>query len=195
MELITDTHAEHIRGVLSCFDRIVIQGTLPVFCHAEGMASFLTAKGIRIFDYPKFAQSLRDAIIDTAERIAHDNNVEIEYIRQKNFRKKDRIWKHFMEEVLHISAIIKKRGEYPGLLHIFSALEPCTSYKPWHDKKTHRTFLKYDSGKCLHYYFYLIDEQLGLCYVRVLTWCPFRLQIYFNGPSWLAAQLRRRHVQ
>jgi hypothetical protein len=50
MELITDTHAEHIRGVLSCFDRIVIQGTLPVFCHAEGMASFLTAKGIRIFD-------------------------------------------------------------------------------------------------------------------------------------------------
>lgn len=184
MELITDTHAEHIRGVLSCFDRIVIQGTLPVFCHAEGMASFLTAKGIRIFDYPKFAQSLRDAIIDTAERIAHDNNVEIEYIRQKNFRKEDRI-----------SAIIKKRGEYPGLLHIFSTLEPCTSYKPWHDKKTHRTFLKYDSGKCLHYYFYLIDEQLGLCYVRVPTWCPFRLQIYFNGHSWLAAQLRRRHVQ
>ena len=30
-------------------------------------------------------------------------------------------------------------------------------------------------GKCLHYYFYFIDPQLGLCYLRVPTWCPFRL--------------------
>lgn len=184
MELITDTYANHISGIISCFDRIVIQGTLPVFGHAEGMTSYLRAKGIRIFDYPKFAQPLRDAIIDNAQRIAGDNNIEIQYIRQKNFRKEERI-----------AAIIKERGDHPGLVHIFSALEPCKSYKPWYDKKTHRTFLKYDSGKCLHYYFYFIDEQLGLCYVRVPTWCPFRLQIYFNGHSWLARQLKKRHIE
>ena len=150
MELITDTHAKHISGIISCFDRIVIQGTLPVFGHAEGMTSYLKAKGIRIFDYPKFAQPLRDAIIDNAQRIADDNNIEIQYIRQKNFRKENRI-----------AAIIKERGDHPGLVHIFSALEPCKSYKPWHDKKTHRTFLKYDSGKCLHYYFYWLFRVYG----------------------------------
>ena len=41
----------------------------------------------------------------------------------------------------------------------------------------------------LHYYFYFIDEELGLCYVRVPTWCPFGLQAYFNGHNWLATQL------
>jgi hypothetical protein len=68
-------------------------------------------------------------------------------------------------------------------------MESCPSYRPWHDKTTHRTFLKPTSGKCLHYYFYFIDEQFGLCYVRVPTWAPFRLQVYFNGHSWLARQL------
>ena len=45
------------------------------------------------------------------------------------------------------------------------------------------------TGKCLHYYFYFIDAELGLIYLRVPTWCPFRLQFYCNGHSWLARQL------
>ena len=73
-------------------------------------------------------------------------------------------------------------------------MESCPSYKPWHDKTTHKTFLKPDSGKCLHYYFYFIDTAFGLCYLRVPTWCPFRLQFYFNGHNWLASELKKRGV-
>jgi len=35
---------------------------------------------------------------------------------------------------------------------------------------------------------------LGLCYVRVPTWLPCRLQVYFNGHNWLASQLRKRNI-
>jgi hypothetical protein len=48
-----------------------------------------------------------------------------------------------------------------------------------------------DDGKCLHYYFYWVDEELGLCQVRVPTWLPCRLQIYCNGHNWLAGQLNK----
>ena len=48
--------------------------------------------------------------------------------------------------------------------------------------------------QCLPYYFYFIEEELGLTYVRVPTWLPCRLQIYFNGHNWLAAQLRKRKI-
>jgi hypothetical protein len=80
------------------------------------------------------------------------------------------------------------------LVHIFSAMEPCGAYQPWHDKQTHHTFLKYTDAKCLHYYFYFLDAELGLCYLRVPTWCPFRLQFYTNGHAWLAAQLTQRGI-
>ena len=68
-------------------------------------------------------------------------------------------------------------------------MEACDAYQPWHDKQTHQTFLRPDRGQCLHYYFYFIDAELGLIYLRVPTWCPFRLQFYCNGHSWLARQL------
>jgi len=183
MSLLTQRYSDKISGQLQCYDRIVIHGTLPGICYAQGMTSYLYAHGIRIFDYPRFAEPLRNQLRDNAEKIAKENGLQIQFIKKKNFRKEQLI-----------KDILKKRGTHPGLVHIFSAMEPCPTYKPWHDKKTHKTYLKASQAKCLHYYFYLIDEHLGLCYVRVPTWCPFRLQIYFNGHGWLSCELQKRNI-
>ena len=51
-EGLVERYDKRIAGVLSCYDRIVITGTLPGVCHAKGMTSFLYANTIRIFDYP-----------------------------------------------------------------------------------------------------------------------------------------------
>ena len=56
--------------------------------------------------------------------------------------------------------VLEQRGDHPGLVHIISAMEACDAYKPWHDKQTHKTFMRPDSGKCLHYYFYFLDAEL-----------------------------------
>ena len=48
-----ERYHDRIAGVLTCYDRMVITGTLPGACHAAGMTSFLNAKHIRIFDYPR----------------------------------------------------------------------------------------------------------------------------------------------
>jgi hypothetical protein len=181
---IPERYQEQISGILSCYDRMISQGTLPGWCYDQGMTAFLFAQKIRIFDYPRFAQTLREKVRENAERIAQENHIAIEFIRKVDaFRKEKRI-----------KDIIKVRGEQPGLVHIFSAMEACTSYKPWHDKKTGKTSLKYDSGKCLHYYFYFIDKTFGLCYLRVPTWAPFRLQFYMNGHNWLATKLTQRKI-
>src|SRR4030042_1478500 len=100
MTLLTERYATQIAGVLSCYDRIIITGTLPGVCFAEGMATYLRLHHIRLFDHPPFA--------------------------------------------------------------------------PWHDKVTGKTTLRYKDGKCLHYYFYFLDTEFGLCYLRVPTWAPFR---------------------
>src|SRR5580704_12304479 len=55
-----ERYDNRIAGVLSCYDRVVITGTLPGVCYADGMTRYLNAKGIRIFDYPEFAKTLRD---------------------------------------------------------------------------------------------------------------------------------------
>jgi hypothetical protein len=184
MELITERHAAKISGELSCLDRVVISGTIPGICYADGMSSYLRSKGIRIFDYPRWAEPLRDQIRQNAQELAEKAGLSIEHLRRSNIRKEKRV-----------REILKQRGEQQGLVCIFSAMEACPSYTPWHDKPSGRTFLRGDTGKCLHYYFYFIDRDLGLCYVRVPTWAPFRLQVYFNGHGMLAAALRKRQIE
>ncbi len=179
-----ERHQANISGVLSCFDRVIITGMLPDIGYAQAMGSYLSYHNIRVFDYPRWAEPFREALRNNAEQLAAEAGIKIEFIRKyKAFRKEARI-----------KEILAQRGEHPGLVHIFSAMESCPSYQPWHDKSTHRTFLKSKSGQCLHYYFYFIDEQFGLCYVRVPTWAPFRLQVYFNGHSWLARQLLEANI-
>jgi hypothetical protein len=117
--LLTERYKDQIKGVLSCYDRIVIHSNIPELCYAGGMTSYLYSKNIKIFDYPSWDNEMRDEIRTHAEQIAKDNELDIEFIRQVGeFRKDDRI-----------QEIIKTRGDHPGLVHIFSAMESCKAYK------------------------------------------------------------------
>ena len=173
-----DRYDDRISGVLSCYDRMVITGTLPGVCYADGMTRYLYANGIRIFDYPQFAMELRDRVRDGAASLAAEAGITIEHITKSHIRK----------EAI-VARVLEQRGEHPGPVHILSAMEACDSYRPWHDKGTGKTFVRPDSGKCLHYYFYFLDAAFGLIYLRVPTWAPFRLQFYCNGHNWLARRL------
>ena len=178
-----ERHDDRIAGVLSCYDRVVITGTLPTVCYADGMTKFVNAHHLRIFDYPRFAEPLRERVREQAAALAAEAGLTIEHIGKKHVRK---------EAV--VAKVLKRRGEHPGLVHIISAMEGCDTYKPWHDKQTHKTYPRPDSGQCLHYYFYFMDEALGLIHPRVPTWAPFRLQFYRNGHSRLARQLAAEDI-
>lgn len=181
--LLTERYADRIGFVLSCFDRMVVTGTLTEFGHARVATQELNRRHIRIFDFPQFANGVREAIRTHAEAVAAAQRVTIEFVRSATTRKEARI-----------QEILATRGTEPGLVHILSAMEECVAFKPWHNKETGETYLRPDSGKCLHYYFYFIDEELGLCYLRVPTWAPFRVQFYCNGHNWLARQLTKRGI-
>lgn len=184
VELLTQRYADEIVGTLSCWDRVIITGTLTDVCHAGAVERCLQRDNIRCFDLKVFAEPLRDAVRDHAILMARNAGLSIEHIERKNFRKEDRV-----------AEVLQQRGQAPGLVHVFSAMEACPAFKPWHDKTTGKTGLRHTTGKCLHYYFYFLHPLLGLVYVRVPTWLPFRLQIYFNGHNWLASRLRLAGLQ
>ena len=70
MVSLTQRYDHRIAGVLSCYDRVVITGTLPTVCYADGMTRYLYASGIRIFDFPEFASMPRDRVRERAASVA-----------------------------------------------------------------------------------------------------------------------------
>ena len=128
---LTERYAANLQGVLSCFDRIIITGTLPGACYAKGMTVFLYSHGIRIFDYPRFAEPLRERIRERAQEVCAAAGIKIEHVSNSSIRKEERV-----------ARVLAVRGDAPGLVHVLSAMEACPSYKPWHDKVSGTTYLR-----------------------------------------------------
>jgi hypothetical protein len=68
-----------------------------------------------------------------AAAVAMQAGIAIEHIAKSHVRK---------EEV--VATVLARRGDHPGLVHIISAMEACDAYRPWHDKTTHRTYVRPD---------------------------------------------------
>lgn len=71
------------------------------------MTSFLNAQHIRIVDYPHFAEPLRDRIRANAEKLAESGGAKIGQLAKAPIRKED-----------VVAAVIKTRGDHPGLVYI-----------------------------------------------------------------------------
>ena len=179
-----ERYGDRILGVLSCYDRVIVRGGIFGLNYAKGMEAYLRSREIRLFDFPQFAMPLREGIRDNAEQLAEVQGIKVQFIRDNKTRK----------EAI-VSKILEQRGDGPGLVAILSALEVCPTYEARYDKKTKITSLRADRTKALHYYFYFVDEELGLCFMRVPTYCPFGLQMYFNGHNLLAAKLRKAGIE
>jgi len=157
-ESLMDRYAGQIAGTLSCYDRVVVTGTLPHACYPEGMTHYLHTQQIPIFEYPSFAAGLRDQVRKHAAEVAAQAGIAIEFIGHRGVRK---------EEV--VARVLQQRGDQPGLVHVISAIEGCICYRPWCNKATGLVSVKRRKSKCLHYYFYFMDPVFGLVHLRVPT--------------------------
>ena len=76
---------------------------------------------------------------------------------------------------------------------MFSVVEPCRTFSlVW---KEHHALVRPAKRKCLQFYYYFMDRQLGLIHVKVQSWFPFPIQVYLNGHEWLARRLDRHGLK
>ena len=115
--MLTEGHCDQISGELSCYDRVLLFGTLPKLCCAEGMTSYMYERKMRIFDYPKFAEPFLNQLRENAETLAKENGIEIAFVRKRNVRKEDLV-----------KTAIAKRAEHPGLVCILAAMKLCRRF-------------------------------------------------------------------
>ena len=183
-DCLTERYSDQIKGVLHCFDRIVLFGTFNEIRYPGAMEWHLKQENVQFVDYEKkYAKKLRGYIRDHVKAVASYYSKEVEYINH-NVRKED-----------YVAKKLEARGRRPGLVCVLSAMESCRTYKVRKCQKGGFLCLKNCPGKCIHYYIYFIDKELGLGYLRIPTWAPFRLQLYFNGHDWLERKMKAEGIR
>jgi hypothetical protein len=183
-ELLTKRFERNIAGVLSCFDRLVLFGTYQPICYPKAMSWQVHTAGVKLIGYEKrFANKLRLEMIDRIKAIATNEGIPIQHVYGS------------VRKEAFVSEILSTRADAPGIVCILSAMEGCRCFKVCKNHKSGFLELQWKPGKCLHYYVYLMDPEYGLCYLRIPTWAPFRLQFYFNGHDWLERRMAAEGIK
>jgi hypothetical protein len=171
-------HAAEVIGVLSGFDRLRLMATLRPLYQPKLMLRYLSRVGVLLKDFAAFAAGWTERVRHAAHQLAEQTGRPLTYL-QGGAERKERLAR----------ALADRDGVSTGLIGLWSVVEPCLTYFVRRDPAQKKLVLRLGAGKCLHYYFYLLHEQLGLLHLRLQTWFPFALHVCLNGRHWLARQL------
>lgn len=171
---------KYILGELHGFDRIRFRGTRRFLANVAGMMGFLWQRQVLLKDFKAFAGRITAEVRQAAEASALSQGRPIEYLHNSDMAKED--WAR---------QVAKRDGIQQGLIGVLKAVEGCWSYEVGPNRAEKKLELRGKPSKCLHYYHYFMDPEVGLTYVRLQTWFPFTVHVGMNGREWLARQMDR----
>jgi hypothetical protein len=174
-------HQKAINFGYSCFDRLILNGSIRPFQHTA------RAGTIRWFlRNHRQAQRLNRAYL---AQISRDYQVWIDGYAQeagvpivepeKDVRREQWVEPYFQE-----------LGGRDGLAVILKAREP--ERIVCHFARSNE--IRVERRHVNLYYFYLNDPHCGRMFVRLCPYFPFNISVWVNGHNWLACQLQREGI-
>jgi len=115
MKAFIDKYEDRIHGALSCFDRMLFRGYLPIMSGWQ-MAQFFNSSGIRFRELKTFLVQNAERVKRHAMIIAEQEGRPFQYLQGK-IKKED------------LAKQIAERDRIQeGLICVFSVLEPCRTF-------------------------------------------------------------------
>jgi hypothetical protein len=169
-----------ILGVLHGFDRVRFRGTRRLLANVVGMMNFLWHRQVLLKDFKTYAANITADVRQAAEEVASQQGRPVAYLHNS-----------VMDKEAWARELAKQDSIRQGLIGVLKAVECCCSYEVGPNRAKKRLELRGKPSKCLHYYHYFMDPEVGLVYVRLQTWFPFTVHVGMNGREWLARQMDR----
>lgn len=175
--------SSEIKGTLSGFDRVRFRGTIRWLSSLRGLGSYLGTMRVLLMNFKGWATERTEQIAQATEGLAEAAGRPVVYLESSRERKEARALD-----------IARADGVTEGLIAVLKCVEPCRTFSVGGNRAAQKLELHYNSGKCSHLYFYVLDPQLGLIHLRLQMWVPFSIHVCLNGRDWLARQLTQAAI-
>ena len=169
---------------IECIDRVYLNGYVKHLQMPGGLITFIREQlGFPIpspMVLPPVSQAFRKAV----EKYAEEQGLSIvDFAKGEDKDEKVRVQ-------------LAKYEKKQGVVLIGKAQEKALGYKG--QRKDHGTKVWFDYSRqslyVTYYYFYMVDEEFGLFFIKVCTYFPFDVKVCFNGHEWAKQQLRKEGI-
>jgi hypothetical protein len=174
--------------VYHCFDRIVIQGYLPLLTRPEHIVHFFRDVHGQYPITPQVLAKRTPEYRGWVEAYARNHKIPMKKA-EKDESKEDCVRPHLQR---------LERHNQHGVYFIFTSMEMGSTFRSQMPKfptdDPHYRIIRRVPSRFLHYYFYIRDPVLGPLAMCVATYLPFQTTYYLNGHHFMEIELRRQGV-
>jgi hypothetical protein len=173
--------------VYHCFDRIVVQGYLPLLTRPEHIVHFFR-------DVHGIAPITKEVLIqrtteykEWVEGFARDHGVPITWA-EAGVKKEDHVRPYYQRFA---------RRRRVGVYFIFRSMEQGPKFHVLPPKAADPLYrlIRRMRGRYTHFYFYIRDDVLGPLVMCVGSFLPFQTTYYLNGHHFIAGELERQGIR
>ena len=169
---------------IECVDRVYLNGYVKYLQMAGGVINFIRGQRNWPIPSPQMMKKISQAFREDVKQFAAERNIPI--ITFKKQDKKEEVAKEHLEQF---------EGQ-SGVVLIGKAQEKALGYKARATRRGKRVWFEYSRQQVYvtHYYFYILDEDFGLFFIKICTYFPFEVKVCFNGHEWAKQQLRQAGI-
>src|SRR5260370_23869096 len=183
---------DHIRLQVDCIDRLYLNGFVPKLQRPQNLWWFFHEHRKCPVVSPVLIKRMVERFIESIRKVAQENGIPLEQFAN-GARKED---------------VVRKRlGRFQAseaVVFVGVAQEKVNGFRMYQKKRRSRSerregkppwFCFYRGSVMVNqYYFYLLDEDFGLCFIKFSSYPPFNVRVWINGHEWAKRQLARRRL-
>lgn len=184
---------DHVTLKLDSIDRLYLNGYLPGLQRPEQLCYFLRGHRREKILSPALLKQMTDAFLASISAFAERHGIPIVHF-ERGERK---------EEVAR-RRLARFHGK-EGVVFIGVAQERVAAFRAFQQgpRRRHRTppggppprFEFYRGFVDVNqYYFYILDRDFGLCFIKFSSYVPFGVRVWLNGHEWAKRQLTARGI-
>ncbi len=174
---------KHVGLEIESLDRIYLNGYVPNLQVGGQVVNFMTQHLDQPIPSPAVMEQIGTRFRANVRQFTEDNEVPL-----IQFKKRERK----IDRVRPLLRTAEKQGrcgvvavgvaqEFQRVFACHRRKEPRRSGAPWFD------FVKADR-RVTCYYFYILDEEFGECFIKICTYFPYPIKLWCNGHEWAKRQ-------
>ena len=188
MDTFLSIHQNDVLGTLSTFDRMIFKGHLTMLYPNGAFGRLLNRQGVLLKEFKPYVEGVSQQIKRHAEELASQAGRPFQYLEASMTAKNGQSKEALAQQ------IVAKDNLNEGLICVFYTLEPCSTFTVRGNRQTQKLEVIRRRSKCLHFYFYYLDAELGFMHIRLQSWFPFQMQVYVNGRECLSRHLDQQGI-
>jgi hypothetical protein len=183
---------DHVTLQVDCIDRLYLNGYVPVLQRPQNLWWYLVKhKGYPV-PSPVLLKKWVDTFVADIRGFAARNQIPL--IQFERHERKEDVARRRLARFRHDE----------GVVLVGVAQEKINGFRTY--QKQRRTHQQRRCGKppifafyrgsidVNQYYFYILDHDFGLCFIKFSSYPPFNVRVWLNGHEWVKRQLDHRGI-